>query len=124
MKGFWNMLRHYVAPYKHYLFGSVLLNVLSVIFNVFSFSMIMPILNMLFGLDDTDYSFIPWDSVHSSQDLINNLYYYVAEFTGSYGASRTLLFLCLFLLFHPFNELIKRHSSGIKICHCIIYCKI
>ena len=91
------MLRRYVAPYNKYLFGSILLNLLSVIFNVFSFSMIMPILNMLFGLDDTDYSFIPWDSVHSSQDLINNLYYYVAEFTGSYGASRTLLFLCLFL---------------------------
>ena len=97
MKGFWNMLRHYVAPYKHYLIGSVLLNVLSVVFNVFSFSMIMPILNMLFSLDDTVYTLIPWDEVQNSQDIVNNLYYYVAEFTGSYGASRTLMFLCLFL---------------------------
>ena len=91
------MLRQYVAPYRKYLGGSVLLNLLSVIFNVFSFSMIMPILNMLFSLDDEVYTFIPWDSVHSSKELINNLYYYVAEFTGSYGASRTLLLLCLFL---------------------------
>ena len=75
----------------------MLLNLLSVIFNVFSFSMIMPILNMLFSLDDEVYTFIPWESVHSSKELINNLYYYVAEFTGSYGASRTLLLLCLFL---------------------------
>lgn len=91
------MLRQYVAPYGKYLGGSVLLNLLSVIFNVFSFSMIMPILNMLFSLDDQVYEFIPWESVHSSKELINNLYFYVAEFTGSYGASRTLLLLCLFL---------------------------
>ena len=91
------MLRQYVAPYRKYLGGSVLLNLLSVIFNVFSFSMIMPILNMLFSLDDEVYTLIPWESVHSSKELINNLYYYVAEFTGSYGASRTLLLLCLFL---------------------------
>ena len=91
------MLRQYVAPYRRSLGGSVLLNLLSVIFNVFSFSMIMPILNMLFSLDDEVYTFIPWESVHSSKELINNLYYYVAEFTGSYGASRTLLLLCLFL---------------------------
>ncbi|MBR4817491.1 MAG: ABC transporter ATP-binding protein [Bacteroidales bacterium] len=97
MKAFWKMLRQYVAPYRKYLGGSVLLNLLSVIFNVFSFSMIMPILNMLFSLDDEVYTFIPWESVHSSKELINNLYYYVAEFTGSYGASRTLLLLCLFL---------------------------
>ena len=97
MKAFWKMLRQYVAPYKKYLGGSVLLNLLSVIFNVFSFSMIMPILNMLFSLDDQVYTLIPWESVHSSRDLINNLYYYVAQFTGTYGASRTLLLLCLFL---------------------------
>ena len=54
------MLRQYVAPYTKYLGGSVLLNLLSVIFNVFSFSMIMPILNMLFSLDDEVYTFIPW----------------------------------------------------------------
>ena len=97
MKAFWKMLRRYVAPYSKYLGGSVLLNLLSVIFNVFSFSMIMPILNMLFSLDDEVYTFIPWESVHSSKELINNLYFYVAQFTGSYGASKTLLLLCLFL---------------------------
>ena len=97
MKAFWKMLRQYVAPYSKYLGGSVLLNLLSVIFNVFSFSMIMPILNMLFSLDDQVYTLVPWDSVHSSKELINNLYYYVAQFTGTYGASRTLLLLCLFL---------------------------
>lgn len=91
------MLRHYVAPYRKYLGGSVILSLLSVIFNVFSFSMLIPILNMLFGLDDSTYQLVPWSDIHGSQDLINNLYYYVAEYTGSYGASKALLFLCLFV---------------------------
>ena len=93
------MLREYVAPYRKYLWWSVLLNILSVIFNLFSFSMIMPILKMLFNMDVKEYTLIPWDQVSAfdSQALINNLYYYVAQFTGSHGASRTLLLLCLFL---------------------------
>ena len=98
MKGFWKMLREYIGPYRKYLGGSVVFNILSVVFNLFSFSMIMPILNMLFGLDDKTYALIPWSEAASSQDYINNLYYYVAQFTASHGASRTLLVLCLFLV--------------------------
>ena len=97
MKDFLRMLRRYVAPYKGYLGGSVVLNLLSVIFNVFSFSMIMPILNMLFNIDSTIYEFKPWDTVHGSQDIIDNLYWYVQQFSLAHGASRTLLWLCLFL---------------------------
>ena len=48
-------------------------------------------------MDVKEYTLIPWDQVSAfdSQALINNLYYYVAQFTGSHGASRTLLLLCL-----------------------------
>ena len=91
------MLREYIGPYRKYLGGSVVFNILSVVFNLFSFSMIMPILNMLFGLDDKTYALIPWSEATSSQDYINNLYYYVSQFTASHGASRTLLVLCIFL---------------------------
>ena len=97
MKGFWKMLREYIGPYRKYLGGSVVFNILSVVFNLFSFSMIMPILNMLFGLDDKTYALIPWSEAASSQDYINNLYYYVSQFTAAHGASRTLLVLCVFL---------------------------
>ena len=52
-----------MAPYKKYLGWSVILNILSVIFNLFSFSMIMPILKMLFNTDGKEYALIPWDQV-------------------------------------------------------------
>ena len=35
MKYFFKMMRRYVAPYKHYLFGSIFFNLLSAVLNVF-----------------------------------------------------------------------------------------
>ncbi|MBQ2525766.1 MAG: ABC transporter ATP-binding protein, partial [Bacteroidales bacterium] len=62
MKDFIQVLKRYVTPYKKYLGGSILLNILSVIFNLFSFAFIVPILNILFKLDNKVYEFIPWDT--------------------------------------------------------------
>ena len=50
MKAFWRVLKKYVTPYRHYLAGSVVLNILSAVLNIFSFSLIIPILQMLFNL--------------------------------------------------------------------------
>jgi ATP-binding cassette subfamily B protein/subfamily B ATP-binding cassette protein MsbA len=55
MKAFWNMLRRYVSPYSKYLGGSVLMNVLSAVFNIFSFALIIPVLRIIFQMDDTVY---------------------------------------------------------------------
>lgn len=99
MKDFWKVLRRYVAPYRKYLVGSVVLNFLSAIFNIFSFSLIIPILNILFKMDNTVYHFIEWDSAETGlkEKIMNNLYYYVTVAIESYGASTTLLFLGIFL---------------------------
>ena len=48
MKEFWQVLVKYVKPYKGYLGGSIILNILSAILNIFSFSLIIPILQILF----------------------------------------------------------------------------
>ena len=99
MKAFWKMLRHYVAPYGRYLGGSVALNILSAIFNIFSFALIIPILQMLFNINDTVYEFIPWDAdLNFKEKLINNGYYFVSQYMGVHGASVTLLMLCFFLI--------------------------
>jgi len=100
MKEFWQVLIRFVKPYKRYLAGSVFLNFLSAIFNIFSFSLIVPILNILFKMDNTVYHFIEWDStdVEIKEKIMNNLYYYVTEAIARWGASNTLLFLGLFLI--------------------------
>ena len=81
MRGFWKMMLKYVGPYKRFLAGSVVLNILSAVFNIFSFAMIVPMLKILFKMDTTSYAFIPWDSEVGFKDkLLNNVYYYVGYY--------------------------------------------
>lgn len=99
MKQFWNVLGRYVRPYQKYLYGSIAFNLLSAVFNIFSFSLIIPILNILFKMDNTVYNFIAWDAPDAAfkEKLLNNFYYYVTTLIEQYGASNTLLLLGVFL---------------------------
>ena len=98
MKEFWKILKRYAAPYKACMIGAVILNILSAVFNIFSFTLIIPILQILFKMDTTVYEFIPWDSGLPMKDVVmNNIYFYVTEMIANYGPSTTLLLLGLFL---------------------------
>ena len=100
MKEFFEVLRRYVAPYKGYLLGSLLFNILSAVLNVFSFVTLMPMLKILFRIDTQTYAFMAWDAADESfkDVLVNNMYYYTQTWMGEFGASTTLLFLGLFLI--------------------------
>ena len=98
MREFWKILKRYSAPYKSCLVWAVILNIFSAVFNIFSFTLIIPILNILFKIDTKVYEFIPWESAEPFKDkLLNNLYFYVGQWIEQYGASTTLLLLGLFL---------------------------
>lgn len=99
MKEFFYVLRRFVPPYKKYLFYTILFNILTAMLNIFSFSLIIPILQILFKIDNKVYEYIPFDTATDFKDaLINNFYYYVTNMIGEYGESITLLFLGLFLI--------------------------
>lgn len=95
MKEFWKILKRYVPPYKGYLAGSVLLNILSAIFNVFSFSLLIPILQILFNVGEATYEFIPWHQGMPFNEITNNVYWYISQFVGTWGPAHVLLMLCL-----------------------------
>ena len=98
MREFWKILKRYSAPYKSCLVWAVILNIFSAVFNIFSFTLIIPILNILFKIDTKVYEFIPWESAEPFKEkLLNNLYFYVGQWIEQYGASTTLLLLGLFL---------------------------
>ena len=99
MKEFWQVMKRFVAPYRLYLVGAVILNILSAVFNIFSFTLIIPILQILFKMDTTVYEFIPWDTAEMGfkELAVNNAYYYVTQLIDKFGGSVTLLMLGLFL---------------------------
>ena len=100
MRNFFKVLRTYVTPYRKNFAWSVVLTILSAIFNIFSFALLIPILQILFGISQQVYEFIPWDSAFSMKEIaINNMYWFVqVEMIGRLGGSLTLLLLGLFML--------------------------
>ena len=100
MKEFFRVMRHYVRPYKGYLVGSLVFNLLSAILNVFSFVSLIPMLQLLFGIDRNHYEFIAWNTpgLGMKEIVVNNLYWYTTELMARYGAPTTLLFIGLFLV--------------------------
>ena len=94
-------MRRFVSPYKRYIGWAIVLNVLSAIFNVFSFTLLIPILNILFktGENTQVYHFMEWGSGSLKEVAVNNFYYYVTQMIETHGPQMTLLFMGLFLAF-------------------------
>ena len=93
MKAFWRVLKRFAAPYKKFLAGSVILNLLSAVFNIFSFALLIPILNILFKINSNVYEFMPWDGMPDKEQLMNNFYWYVSQLIEKFGGSTALLLL-------------------------------
>ena len=90
MKGFWQLLRRFVPPYKKYIVLNVLFNLLTAFLTLFSFALIIPILEMLFGLNTQTYSYMEMGSGKIDAVLTNNFYYYVQCIIERYGQSTAL----------------------------------
>ena len=99
MKEFITILRRFVPPYKYYLIFNILFNILSSILTLFSFAMIIPILEMLFNPERAvSYSFMEWGSGNLKDVAINNFYYLTTLTIDRYGASTTILLLGVVLI--------------------------
>ena len=87
------MMRRFISPYKKYVVGAIGLNLLSAVFNVFSFSLLIPILNILFKTGDSEkvYHFMEWGSGELEDVAVNNFYYYVSQLIETFGPATTLL---------------------------------
>ena len=101
MKAFFQMIGQYIPPYRRYLGGAVVLNMLSAVFNIFSFAVLVPLLHILFTPESaSQYAFLPWDTADTAfkDILVNNVYWYVATYSATHGAGFTLLLLCLVMI--------------------------
>lgn len=103
MKEFFKVLRRFVPPYKKYLILSVVFTLLSAVLNVFSFMLLIPILQILFKVTEpVEVDFIAWSAMNSDnakEVLMNNLQYYMNDFVADHGESLMLLLLGVFLIF-------------------------
>lgn len=98
MKGFFKLLARFVPPYKKLLALNVLFNVLAAFLTLFSFALIIPILEMLFGINQTTYSFMAWGSANVKTVVVNDFYYAVQCIIAQYGPSTALASIALALV--------------------------
>ena len=88
MKEFLKVLKRFVSPYKKYLWGSVAMNMLSAVLNIFSFSLLIPMLRILFRMSDKVYEHIPIESSMGIKEIaetvVNNAYWKVENLIQNY----------------------------------------
>ena len=110
MKDFLRILRRFVPPYKKFMVWNVIFNILSAILNLFSFALIIPILNILFKISDetyvyTDWTFAPFsfEAWKATPELLkNNFFWFVSDMIETKGGSFTLIILGVFLIVSTF----------------------
>ena len=101
MGEFFKVLRRFVPPYKKCLALNIIFNILAAFLTLFSFAVIMPILEMLFEIREKGYHYMPMSdvSVGALADVIVNNFYYITQLAiESWGASWTLAVLGLLLI--------------------------
>ena len=102
IKQFLLLVRQYLPPYRSYLIWNLLLNFLAQILNVFSFALIIPILQTLFKVSSQVYTFMPWDSANIIEAAKNNFYWYMNTLIEQKGALWVLIMSGLLLIIMTF----------------------
>lgn len=98
MKDFFILLRRFVTPYKWNVILNIVFNLLAAFMTLFSFAFIVPILQMLFQIDNTHYEYMTWGAGSFKDVAVNNFYYYTQVVIESHGASVALACLATLLV--------------------------
>lgn len=102
MKEFFKILRRFVPPYKKYLALNIIFNILAAFLTLFSFAIIIPILEMLFQIKEATYVYMSLDEASLKDVVINNFYYYTQVAIEQWGASVALAGLAALLVVMTF----------------------
>lgn len=102
------LIHRFIAPYyKGYLSLAVLFNILSALLNLVAFALVMPILNILFQIEERVTTYIPFSSLdlttqagwsQMKEVVTNNFGYFVSQLIETEGASYTLIILGIYLV--------------------------
>jgi len=98
MRDFFDILKRFVPPYKKYLVLNIIFNILAAVLTLFSFALIVPILEMLFKVREATYVYMSLADGSVKDVVINNFYYYTQESIAHYGQSMTLALLAAALI--------------------------
>ena len=119
MKDFIRILQRFVPPYRKYLILNIVFNIKSAILNLFSFMLIIPILNILFKISDKSYTWMEWEWNLTSWEawkntpalIENNFFAYITGLIETKGGAFTLIILGLFLIVMTFLKVATMYMA-------------
>lgn len=107
MRELLGLLKRFIPPYRGKLLASVLFNILAALLNLLAFSLVIPILKILFQIERPVRDYIPLDSIdkwsitglkETADAIAHNFSYGISTLIEQFGASQTLIFLAIFLV--------------------------
>lgn len=102
LKDFFHLISRFIPPYKWKLALNILFNILSTILSLFSFAAIIPVLQILFGVAESDAVYIDPSAATSFSETIdilkNDAYWFLGERIAAGGADMVLMLLGVVLI--------------------------
>jgi len=99
---FVTLLKRFIPPYKKYVLLCLLFNLLTMIFSLFSFAAVIPVLQLLFGIEKAKKVYMVWTWNNGTKEILtalkNNLSYWIEQSIQSVGPSVALIYLGVFLV--------------------------
>lgn len=106
MFNFIYILKRFISPYKRFVFFNIFFHLISTLFSLFSFATLIPILQILFGLETSTTSYMDFSWRDGFSDIFaaikNNVYYFIEQTIATHGPSIMLLYLGVFLIVTAF----------------------
>ncbi|NOY49349.1 MAG: ABC transporter ATP-binding protein [Chlorobi bacterium] len=108
MKKFYRVLA-YIKPYSAYAGLNILFNILTVAFSLFSFTLLVPFLNLLFGQEEL----VNVEPVleFNTKSFLNYLNYEISQIIISEGKIQALIYICIVILLAFFFRNLARFMA-------------
>ena len=86
----------YIKPYSAYVCFNILSNILSVLFSLFSITMVIPFLGILFGTQEKVSQ--AQSLAFNASSIKDNFYFIISKTINSKGETEALMFICILVL--------------------------
>ena len=104
MKGLYLLLKRFVKPYKFYIVGAFVFNLLGALFGAFQFAALEPVLGILFGTHKLIDQPAPWAMTFES--VKNNIMYQLSNIIVKFGNEKALVYIGVFLVIMVFFKVL------------------
>jgi ATP-binding cassette, subfamily B, bacterial MsbA len=105
VKGLYLLLKRFIKPYKRYVVGAFIFNLLGAIFGAFQFAALQPVLEVLFGIKK-EVIVKPAEWALTMDSIKNNIMFQLGDIIHRFGSEKALVYIGIFLMIMVFLKVL------------------